>query len=77
MRLAAACVLLLASSGEAAADDQLSNPFPGVEHLHRTTGDQNINVLKVDLCAPGVSVRATGGGYYGRNIKTYYAYQNA
>jgi hypothetical protein len=21
-------------------------------------------------------VRATGGGYYGRNIKTYYEYQN-
>jgi len=22
-------------------------------------------------------VRATGGGYYGRNIKTYYEYQNS
>ena len=23
------------------------------------------------------AVRSQGGGYYGRNIKTYYAYQNA
>ena len=61
----------MASSGEAAADDQLSNPFPGVEHLHRTTGDQNINVLKVDLCAPGVSVRATGGDERGRTVSSF------
>ena len=71
MRFAVSCVLVLASSGTARADDQWDAPFPGVEHLHRTTGDQNINLLKVDLCAPGVSVRATGGDERGRTVSSF------
>ena len=71
MRAVSACVLLLAIAGTAAADDQWDAPLPGVEHLHRTTGDQNIHVLKVDLCAPGVSVRATGGDERGRTVQSF------
>ncbi|HEU5055866.1 MAG TPA: phosphodiester glycosidase family protein [Kofleriaceae bacterium] len=71
MRLAAACVFVLAWSGAAAAEDQWSAPFPGVERLHRTGGNQNINVLVVDLCAPGVSIRATGGDERGRTVSSF------
>ena len=42
------------------ARDRWSNPHPGVRRLLRTTGTPNrIHALLVDLCAPGVSVRAT------------------
>src|SRR5678815_1212288 len=71
MRLLTSCVLLLALCGIARADDQWSDPLPGVRLLHRTTGDQNINVLTVDLCAPGVSVRATGGDERGRTVQSF------
>ena len=71
MRALTACVLVLALCGIARAGDEWSDPFPGVRHLHRTTGDQNIHVLKVDLCAPGVSVRATGGEERGRTVSSF------
>lgn len=41
------------------AADTWSDPHPGIRRLHRVTANQNVNVLVVDLCAPGVSVRAT------------------
>jgi hypothetical protein len=44
----------------AAGDDAWTDPFPGVQRLHRTTPTQDIHALVVDLCAPGVTVRATG-----------------
>ena len=62
MRRFLAFVLLAASAVPAAAVDTWSDPYPGVRRLKRTTATQNINVLVVDLCAPGVSVRATKTG---------------
>ncbi len=46
-------------STSAHAADSWSDPHPGMRRLHRVTANQNINVLVVDLCAPGISVRAT------------------
>ncbi|MBA3541478.1 MAG: phosphodiester glycosidase family protein [Deltaproteobacteria bacterium] len=53
---------LVAVATPAQAADTWSDPFPGVRRLRRVTTTQNINVLVVDLCAPGVSVRATASG---------------
>ena len=55
----------------AAATDTWSDPFPGVRRLHRETSSQNINVLVVDLCAGGVSVRATGSGERQRTVSSF------
>jgi hypothetical protein len=46
-------------STTAHATDTWTDPYPGVRQLHRVTSDQNINVLVVDLCGAGVSVRTT------------------
>jgi hypothetical protein len=44
----------------AVAGDTWSSPFPGVRHLARTTTTPwRIHALEIDLCARGVSVRAT------------------
>ncbi len=51
---------LLLSSAGAQAGDTWSNPHPGVRYLYRTTSyPRRIVATQVDLCAPGVSVRAT------------------
>lgn len=62
--LLALAVLAVSSplAPRAAAQDAWSDPFPGVRRLHRVTSNQDVNVLVVDLCAAGVSVRATGTG---------------
>jgi len=39
--------------------------------LRRVTGSQVIHVLQVDLCAPGVSVRATGASERARTVGSY------
>jgi hypothetical protein len=51
---------LVLAAWPALAADTWTQPFPGVQHLHRT-GPNNLNVhaAVVDLCAPGVSVRHT------------------
>jgi hypothetical protein len=71
MRLALISLLVVATAGPAHAGDSWSDPFPGVRRLHRTTSNQNINVLVVDLCAPGVSVRATANGERGRTASSF------
>ncbi len=44
----------------AEAADTWSDPHPGIRRLDRTaTGPLRIHALVVDLCAPGISVRAT------------------
>ena len=46
--------------GPARAGDTWTTPFPGVSHLYRTTSKPlRMHALVVDLCAPGVGVRAT------------------
>jgi hypothetical protein len=55
----------------AAADDNWSDPYPGVRRLHRVTGNQNINAVVVDLCAPGIGIRATANGERGRTVPSF------
>lgn len=59
--LAGLLALVLAPS-LAMAQDSWTDPFTGVRRLHRRTSNQDVQVLVVDLCAAGVSVRATGSG---------------
>ena len=60
-RLLASCVVLAAlSAPNAHATDTWTTPHPGVRHLYRTaSGPLRIHALVVDLCQPGVSLRAT------------------
>jgi len=53
------------------AQDTWTTPFPGVRHLHRVLPDQNIHAALVDLCADGVSVRATGSGERGKRTSSF------
>jgi MYXO-CTERM domain-containing protein len=75
MRLAIA--ILLAIPSVAHAVDTWTDPFPGVRRLHRVTSTQNINALVVDLCASGVSVRATGTNERQRTVGSFGAAINA
>jgi uncharacterized protein (TIGR03382 family) len=56
---------------EVFAQNTETMPFPGVRRLHRRTSDQNINVLFVDLCRAGVSLRATAESERGRRTSSY------
>ena len=71
MRLFLAAALLVAGTEVASAADSWSDPYPGVRRLHRVTANQNINVLVVDLCAPGVSVRATRTNERQRTVSSF------
>lgn len=62
---------LVGTTAPAVAADTWSDPYPGVRRLKRVTSNQNINVLVVDLCAPGVSVRATGTGERQRTVSSF------
>jgi len=73
-------ILLLAASlipSTALAADTWTDPYPGVRRLHRVTSTQDINVLVVDLCAPGVSIRTTGTGERQRTVGSFGALVNA
>ncbi|HEY5926157.1 MAG TPA: phosphodiester glycosidase family protein, partial [Kofleriaceae bacterium] len=70
MRWFVLCAVVLFPSVALAADTWTS-PHPGIRRLHRTTTTQNINVLVVDLCAPGVSVRATKTGERQRVVSSF------
>ena len=65
----------------------MTRPVPDVINRHRAISTGAVVVLAVVLCcviSPGSAplgvvlngVRAQAGGYYNRNIKTYYEYQN-
>ncbi|HVH47903.1 MAG TPA: phosphodiester glycosidase family protein [Labilithrix sp.] len=69
---AAACVLAVSCfAGPASAADTWTDPFPGVRHLHRETSNQNIHVVRVDLCAAGVSFRATKPDEKGKQTSVF------
>ena len=59
MRSLTLFAVLVLTPTVAHATDTWSDPKPGVRRLHRVTTNQDINVLDIDLCAAGVSVRAT------------------
>jgi hypothetical protein len=53
-----AAAVLHPSSARAA--DTVTTPYPGMTWLHRTVaGSLELHALTVDLCAPGIAVRAT------------------
>jgi hypothetical protein len=70
--LALACALLSLWTAAAGAEDRWSDPFPGVRRLRRTsTGPRVVHVLVVDLCAAGVSLRATRDGERRRTVPSW------
>lgn len=70
--VAVGCALAVTgSSSRARAADTWTDPFPGVRRLQRVTSSQNVNVLKVDLCADGVSLRATKRGERGKTVSSF------
>ncbi len=71
MRLLAVLVATSLAPSIALAADATTNPHPGIKRIHRTTTSQNINVLVVDLCAAGVSVRATKTGERQRTVSSF------
>ncbi len=73
MRLVVSIVLAILCSlpTVATAADSYSTPSPGIRRLRRVTANQNINVLIVDLCAPGVSVRTTATGERQRTVSSF------
>ena len=77
MRSFVIAVVLAGTVAPVAAADTWTDPFPGVRRLRRTTTTQNINVLVVDLCAPGISVRATATGERQRTVSSFGSAINA
>lgn len=56
----------------ALATDTWSDPAPGIRLLRRTTSDPNrISAIEVDLCARGVSLRATGVDERQRTVSSF------
>ena len=57
--------------GVAHATDTTTTPYAGIKHLHRKTTTQDIHALFVDLCAPGVRIRATKHAERGRTVSSF------
>ncbi len=52
--------------------DTWTQPYPGVEHLFRTTADPHeIHVVVVDLASPGVRIRATRPADRGTTVSSF------
>lgn len=73
LRAISVCFLLLFAAAEARAGDTWTTPFAGVRRLHRTVENPrwNINVVEVDLAAPGISLRTTAHGERGRRTSSF------
>lgn len=68
------CCFALAAlvfSSNALAADTVTTPFTGGSLKHQVTDRQDVWVLHLDLCAAGVSVRATGEGERGRTVSSF------
>jgi len=71
MRTLAFIVALLATS-PALAQDVWTQPYAGIRLLDRTTSAPNrIHVLEVDLCHPGIRVRATKSSEKGKTAAAF------
>jgi hypothetical protein len=68
-------VLLIGQPTRAA--DSWSDPFPGVRLLDRVESGHRIHALVVDLCAAGVSIRATTSGQRGHTASAFGSLANA
>src|SRR2546428_3679426 len=59
-------------SNEARAQDTWTTPFPGVRQLFRKApGPLQIHALVVDLCTPGVGIRATKSSERGQKTSSF------
>ncbi|MBX7098225.1 MAG: phosphodiester glycosidase family protein [Myxococcaceae bacterium] len=67
--LASALVLVACAAGAA---DTTTRPFPGVTWLHHTTtAPLDVHLVTVDLCAAGVSTRATTSAERGKTVSAF------
>ncbi|HTL38487.1 MAG TPA: phosphodiester glycosidase family protein [Kofleriaceae bacterium] len=71
MRLLLVACAVATVGSVAHAADTTTTPFPGIKHVHRKTATQDIHVLLVDLCAPGVRIRATKHAERGRTVSSF------
>ncbi len=71
LRVVATTVLLSCVALPARADTTETAPFGGVRWVHSVSSEQNIQLLIVDLCAPGVSLRATAESERGRRVSSF------
>lgn len=71
MRVAPALIAACLAAAPVQAADTWSSPAPGMQRMHRTTSSQDLHVLVVDLCEPGVSVRATASSEKGRTVSSF------
>lgn len=75
MKITARSVLLalpaLLLTPAVAASETVTTPFPGGTLKHNVTGTQDLWVLRLDLCAAGVSVRATAENERGRTTPSF------
>lgn len=71
VRALVASLVALLLAAPAGAADTWSQPAPGLKRLHRTTSSQNANALVVDLCAAGVSLRATAYAERKRTVSSF------
>jgi len=68
------CAIVLFSSfaSSARAADKWTTPHPGVRHLYRTSSTPwRIFALEIDLCAQGVSLRATQSSERKRTVSSF------
>ncbi|MBP6630967.1 MAG: phosphodiester glycosidase family protein [Kofleriaceae bacterium] len=61
----------LAAPSSARAEDSWVDPYPGMRLLHRVTAEQNLWLATIDLCAPGIHVRATGADERGQTVSSF------
>ena len=73
LALLAALSLPLALATNARAFDTQEAPFPGMVVKHHVDGGQDVWVMRLDLCAAGVSVRATADGERGQTVGSFAA----
>lgn len=63
---------LWTAAGQVHAQDTWSTPFPGVRHLsRRASGPRRIYAAVIDLCAAGVTLRATAESEHHRTVPSY------
>ncbi len=65
-------LLLTLVAAAARGDDRWTTPHPGIRYLARSTNNPwRIHALVVDLCARGVSLRATAENERGRTVSSF------
>jgi hypothetical protein len=69
--IAGTSLLIALSSSPSLAGDSWKTVASGIEHLHRTTANQDYHVLLVDLSRPEIWLRATGPGQNAQRTSSF------